>query len=81
MSAAQNVAGGGLSGRARGDLASSSVALVWLVRQCQVPEMRYSYCRQAWRTAGQGPAPASLPGPHGSRCHMAAPEPSAGEET
>lgn len=42
MTAEQNVAGGGLSGRARGDLATSSVELVWLVTQYQVPEMCYS---------------------------------------
>ncbi|KAK2891834.1 hypothetical protein Q8A73_017499 [Channa argus] len=42
MTAEQNVAGGGLSGRARGDLATSSVELVWLVKQYQVPEMCYS---------------------------------------
>lgn len=39
MTARQNVAGGGLSGRARGDLATSSVESVWFVTQRQVPQM------------------------------------------
>lgn len=42
VTAEQNVAGGGLSGRARGDLATFSVELVWLVTQYQIPEMCYS---------------------------------------
>ena len=49
MTAAQNVAGGGLSGRARGDLATSSVELVWLVTQRQAPPKNVlQLYRQAW---------------------------------
>ena len=81
MTAAQNVAGGGLSGRARGDLATSSVELVWLVTQRQAPPKNVlQLYRQAWWTEGQS-QPQTHAQPHGSRCHMAAPEPSAGEET
>lgn len=80
MTAEQNVAGGGFSGRARGDLATSSVEMVWLVTQYQVPEMCYSSIdRPGEQRANTQPQPHAQP--HGSRCHMAAPEPSAGEET
>ncbi len=79
MTTKQNVACGGLSGRARGDLATSSVELVWLVTAPRPWNVLQLY-RQAWWTEGQS-QPQTPAQPHGSRCHMAAPEPSAGKET
>ncbi|KAI3367681.1 hypothetical protein L3Q82_026523, partial [Scortum barcoo] len=64
MTAEQNVAGGGLSGRARGDLATSFVELVWLVTQRQVPEMCYSSIdRPGEQRASPSPSPSLMPSP------------------
>ncbi len=62
MTAEQNVAGGGLSGRARGDLATSSVELVWLVTQHQVPRNVLQLYRQAWQQRAS-PSPSLMPSP------------------
>lgn len=61
MTARQNVAGGGLSGR--GDLATSSVELVWLVITAPGSTNVLQLHRQAWWTEGQSTAPASCPAP------------------
>lgn len=62
MTAEQNVAGGGLSGRARGDLATSSVELVWLVTQRQAPEMCYSSIDRPGEQRAS-PSPRLMPSP------------------
>lgn len=62
VTAEQNVAGGGLSGRALGDLATSSVELVWLATQYQVPEMCYSSIDRPGEQRA-GPSPSLLPSP------------------
>ncbi|TKS86657.1 hypothetical protein D9C73_020775 [Collichthys lucidus] len=62
MTAEQNVAGGGLSGRARGDLATSSVELVGLVTQRQVPEMCYSFIDRPGEQRAS-PSPRLMPSP------------------
>lgn len=62
MTAAQNVAGGGLWGRARGDLAASCVESVWLVTGRQVPEI----CNGSIDRPGEqraSPSPSILPSP------------------
>lgn len=74
------MAGGGLSGRERGDLATSSVELVSLVRRRQASEMCYSSRDRPGEQRGQSQTQTHAQ-PHGSRCHMAAPELSASEET
>lgn len=79
VTAEQNVAGGSLSGRARGDLATSYAELVLVGNTVPDPRNVLQLCRQAWWTEGR-PQPHTHAQPHGSRCHMAAPEPSAGEE-
>lgn len=62
MTAEQNVAGGGLSGRARGDLATSSVELVWLVTRRQIPEMCYSSIDRLGEQRAS-PRPSHMPSP------------------
>lgn len=62
MTAEQNVAGGGLSGRARGDLATSSVELVWLVTRRQIPEMCYSSIDRPGEQRAS-PRPSHMPSP------------------
>lgn len=53
MTAEQNVAGGGLSGRARGDLATSYAELVLVGNTAPGPQNVLQLCRQAWRTEGR----------------------------
>lgn len=62
MTAEQNVAGGGFSGRARGDLATSSVEMVWLVTLRQVPEMCYSSIDRPGEQRAS-PSPSLMPSP------------------
>ncbi|KAM7375919.1 hypothetical protein PAMP_005680 [Pampus punctatissimus] len=62
MTAEQNMTGGGVSGRAMGDLATSSVEMVWLVTRHQVPEM---CCSSTDRPVEQraSPSPSLMPRP------------------